>query len=249
MNTVVANSNGVVNQGAGQELANAWRSQVVPLCDAAFNRYPLVANSQSDVPVDDFASLLAPGGMMDQFFDKYLKTFVDKSARPWKWVSSDRIPAGLSPASLAEFERAAQIRDALFTAGKEIQVRFQLVPVSLDAQVGQITLDIAGQALTFSHGPPEQASFTWPGAGGKTLVRWTMTPANGGQGTVVDRDGSWALLRMLDAAKITPSGQPDKFTISFSGAGGVATFQLIARSVNNPFTMSALRSFRCPAKL
>ena len=48
---------------------------------------------------------------------------------------------------------------------------------------------------------------------------------------------------------VTPSGQPDKFKIAFTGGGGNATFQLNANSVNNPFTMSALRAFRCPPKL
>lgn len=246
---VVTNSQAVVNQGAGQELANAWRSQVYPLCEAAFNRYPLVAGSASDVPVDDFASLLAPGGMMDQFFTKYLSPFVDRTARPWKWAAADRIPAGLSPGSLAEFERASQIRDGLFGTSKEIQVRFQLVPITLDPQVAQITIDLAGQSMTGSHGPPEPARFTWPGPGGKTLIRVTMTPAGGGAATIIEKDGAWSLLRMLDAAKITPSGQPDKFRLAFTGGGGVAMFELNATSVNNPFTMAALRSFRCPAKL
>jgi type VI secretion system protein ImpL len=247
--SVTSNANQVVNQGAGQELANAWRAQVYPLCEAAFNRYPLVANSAADVPMDDFASLLAPGGMMDQFFAKYLNPFVDRSARPWKWAAADRIPAGLSPASLAEFERAAQIRDSLFGSSKEIQVRFQLVPVTLDPQVAQITIDLAGQTLTWNHGPPEPGRFIWPGPGGKTLIRVTMTPGGGGAATIIEKDGPWSLLRILDAAKITPSGQPDKFRIAFSGGGGGATFELNASSVNNPFTMTALRSFRCPAKL
>ena len=249
MQSVAANANQVVNQGAGQELSNAWRSQVYPLCEAAFNRYPLVAGSASDVPVDDFASLLAPGGMMDQFFAKYLNPFVDKSSRPWRWASADRIPAGLSATSLAEFERAAQIRDALFGPNKEIQVRFQLVPITLDPQVAQITIDFAGQTLTWNHGPPEQGRFTWPGPGGKTLIRVTMTPSAGGPATIIEKDGAWSLLRILDAAKITQSGQPDKFRMTFTGGGGFATFELNASSVNNPFTMAALRSFRCPAKL
>ena len=221
----------------------------MPLCEAAFNRYPMVADSSSDVPVDDFARLLAPGGVMDQFFDQYLKPFVDTSTRPWKWQSADRVPLGLSANSLTEFFRASQIRDALFTNGKEVQVRFQLVPIALDAQVAQISLDIAGQTLVFNHGPPEPGRFQWPGQGGKTLIRVTMTPASGGPGQIIERDGAWALLRLLDAARVTPSGQPDKFRISFTGAGGIATLELNATSVNNPFTMAALRSFRCPAKL
>jgi type VI secretion system protein ImpL len=249
MNTVAGNSAQVLNSGASQELSNAWRSKVLPLCEAAFNRYPLIASSPNDIPVDDFARLLAPGGMMDQFFDQYLKPFVDTSSKPWKWLSADKVPLGLSPSSLAEFEKAAQIRDALFGGGKDIQVRFQLVPVSLDPQIGQITIDIGGTTLTWNHGPPEPQRFQWPGSGGKTLVRVTMTPASGGSGQVIERDGSWSLLRLLDAARVTPSGQPDRFSITFNGAGGAATFQLNATSVNNPFTMSALRSFRCPPKL
>jgi type VI secretion system protein ImpL len=186
---------------------------------------------------------------MDQFFDQYLKRFVDTTTRPWRWQSPDKVPLGLSAGSLAEFERADQIKKALFGTGSTVQVRFQLVPVSLDASVAQITLDIAGQSLTFNHGPPEQARFQWPAANGATLVRVTMTPTAGGQAQIIERDGPWALLRLLDGAKVTSSGQPDKFRIAFTGGGGTATFELNANSVNNPFTMSALRSFRCPARL
>jgi type VI secretion system protein ImpL len=239
----------VATSGASQELSDTWRSKIVPLCEAAFNRYPMIASSSADIPVDDFARLLAPGGMIDQFFDQYLKSFVDTTQRPWKWLSADRTPLGLSPNALTEFERAAQIRDSLFSSGNQMQVRFQLVPVSLDPQIAQISIDIGGQTLVWNHGPPEGTAFQWPGSGGKTLVRVTMTPSNGGQGQVTDRDGPWALLRLLDTARISPSGQPDRFRVAFTGAGGTATFDLTASSVNNPFTLSALRNFRCPPKL
>ena len=230
-------------------MSSAWKTKVLPLCEAAFNRYPMIAGSKDDVPVDDFAKLLAPAGVMDQFFDQYLKPFADITRRPWKWQSVDKIPAGLSPGSLGAFEQAAAIRDAFYSNGKEVQVKFQLAPVSLDPAIGQISVDIGGERLVGNHGPPETKSFQWPGTGGKTLVRVTMTPASGGNEQVTERDGPWSLLRLLDTAKVTPSGQPDKFRVTFTGAGGVATFDLIASSVNNPFTLPALRSFRCPPKL
>ena len=239
----------VETSGASQQLADAWRSKVWPLCDAAFNRYPMVASSHDDVPVDDFARLLAPGGAIAQFFDQYLKPFVDTTQRPWKWLSAERVPLGLSSGSLAEFEHAAQIRDALFSNGNQVVVRFRLVPLALNSRIGQISIDIGGQTLQWNHGPPEAVAFQWPGAGGKTLVRVTMTPASGGQAQIIEADGPWALLRLLDAARVTPSGQPDKFRIAFSGTDGNATFELNASSVNNPFTLAALRSFRCPPNL
>ena len=118
----------------------------------------------------------------------------------------------------------------------------------MDAGLGQITVDIAGQSLTYNHGPTESTSFQWPGQGGKTLVRVTMTPASG-NATVTEKDGSWALLHLLDTAKVIPSGQPDKFQLIFTSPAGSATFQLNASSVRNPFTLPALRNFRCPATL
>ena len=249
LQTVADSSKSAISGGATKELSDAWSSKVLPLCTAAFNRYPFVIGSSSDVPLDDFKRLLGPSGLMDQFFNENLKPLVDTSTTPWKWQSADNTKLGLSPGTLTEFEAAANIRDALFSSGADIMVKFQLVPVSLDAAVGQITIDIAGQTMTYNHGPTESQQFQWPGQNGKTLVRVTMTPASGGRETVVDKDGPWALLRLLDAEKLVPTGEPDKFHIIFASPSGNATFDLNANSVRNPFSMNALRSFRCPARL
>jgi type VI secretion system protein ImpL len=76
-----------------------------------------------------------------------------------------------------------------------------------------------------------------------------MIAAAGGHETSLTENGPWALLRLLDAAKVIPSGQPDKFQLVFSSPAGNASFVLNASSVRNPFTSSAFRNFRCPAKL
>ena len=249
LKTVSDSGSSVASSGASASLSDAWRSKVLPLCQEAFNRYPFVAGSSQDVPLDDFTHLLGPGGLMDGFFNDNLKSLIDSSTTPWKWQSADHVALGLSQDTLVEFQRAAAIRDALYSGGTQMQVKFQLVPVSLDPALAKISLDIAGHAMTYDHGPTESAGFTWPGQDGKTLVRVTITGANGGGETVTEKDGHWALLRLLDTARVIPSGQPDQFKLVFSVPAGSATFQLNASSVRNPFTMSALRSFRCPAKL
>ena len=249
LQTVSASAAQVTASGASQELSDAWRSKVVPLCETALNRYPLIASSSTDVQIDDFTALLGPGGQVDKFFDQYLKPFVDTTQKPWKWQSAEKTPLGLSAGSLASFESAAQIRDALFASGNALQVKFQLDPANLDPAVGQISIDIGGTTLVNNHGPVEPVQFQWPGTGGKTAIRVTMTPASGGNADVRDFTGPWALLRMLDAAKITPTAQPDAFKIQFTGGGGTASFNLIASSVRNPFNLAALRSYRCPPKL
>ena len=250
LQSVSRSASQVTSSGASQELSNAWKSKVVPQCDIALNRYPLVQASATDVQIDDFVALLGPAGLIEKFFDQYLKPLVDTAQRPWKWQSAERTPLGLSAGSLAEFERANQIKEALFpSGGNALQVKFQLTPSTMDPSVGQISIDIGGTTITNNHGPVDPVQFQWPGPNGKTQVRVTMTPASGGSAQVNDYNGPWALLRMLDAAKITPTNQPDKFRITFNGGGGASAFDLIASSVRNPFSLTALRSFRCPAKL
>jgi type VI secretion system protein ImpL len=250
MQSVASSGTAVTGHGASQELQNAWRSRVLPLCQAAFNRYPFVPGSNADVPADDFARLLGPGGLMEQFFEQYLKPFVDTTQRPWRWQAAEGAPLGLSSDSLGEFDRANQIREALFGSGNQVRVRFELLPVALDPQVAQISFEAGGQILTYRHDVPEPLSFQWPGVGGKTLVRVTMTPTEAGQALVNEQNGPWALFRLLDSARVTPSSQPEKMRVVFMGASGTATFDLSAGSAfRNPFTLTALRSFRCPAQL
>ncbi len=248
LKTVSDSGASVASSGASASLSDAWKSKVLPLCQEAFNRYPFVAGSSADVPLDDFTHLLGPNGLMDGFFNDNLKSLIDTSTTPWHWQSADHAALGLSQDTLVEFQRAAAIRDALYSSGSQMQVKFQLVPVSLDPKLAKISLDIAGHSLTYDHGPTESVGFVWPALDGRTLVRVTITNAGGGE-TVVEKDGPWALLRMLDTARVIPSGQPDQFKLVFSAPAGSAAFQLNASSVRNPFTMSALRSFRCPGKL
>jgi type VI secretion system protein ImpL len=246
--SVGRNATQVAASGASQQMSDAWRAQVLPLCQAALDRYPFVATSNDDAPLDDVVQLLGPGGKIEAFFNQYLKPFVNTTVRPWRWLSPEQVPLGLSAASLNAFDQAAQIREALFPNGSAVQIRFTLLPVSLDPAVGQISVDVAGQTLTYAHEPPQSQPFSWPGQGGKTAVRITITPASGGNATIIDKDGAWALLRALDG-HLTSAGTPDKFRLILPGGGGSAVFELTAGSVRNPFSLPALRSFRCQPKL
>jgi len=248
LQTVSQSSSQVTASGASSKLQDAWRSQVLPLCQAAFGRYPFVANSSRDVPIGDFVQLLGPQGLMAKFFDQYLKPFVDTATRPWQWQSADHTKLGLSPSVLSEFQLADDIRQAVFSNGAQPAVQFKLVPVSLDPGLAQVSIEIAGQTLTYAHGPIEPLMMQWPGKDANTLVRLTMTPADGGPEVVTQEDDTWSLLRLLEAGHLAPTDQSDKFHVVFGSPAGKAEFELNANSVRNPFSMS-LRAFRCPAQL
>ena len=65
---------------------------------------------------------------------------------------------------LAEFERAALIRDMFFRRGGSApSLSFSLKPVYLDANVRSMNLEIEGQSYVYRHGPARRQSAQWPG--------------------------------------------------------------------------------------
>ena len=117
------------------------------LCSKAVTgRYPFVPGSTNDIPLDDFAKLFAAGGLLDKFFNDHLQTFVDTSGAVWKAQPVAGVAPPVTPADLAQFQRASQIRDLFFGGGGEQPtVRFDITPVDTDAK--QVTLDLDGQII------------------------------------------------------------------------------------------------------
>jgi type VI secretion system protein ImpL len=55
------------------------------LCPAVTNgRYPFVPTATDDAPLDGFARLFAPGGVLDGFVNTLLLRYIDTSAKPWR---------------------------------------------------------------------------------------------------------------------------------------------------------------------
>ena len=71
--------------GARQQVAAAYNGVNGParLCAPAVNgRFPFVPGSSNETPLDDFAKLFAPGGLIDGFFNTQLRPYVTPPARP-----------------------------------------------------------------------------------------------------------------------------------------------------------------------
>jgi type VI secretion system protein ImpL len=232
------------------QLNEQWQSQVLPLCQKALeNRYPMVRGSTVDVTLDDFAKLFAPNGLIDAFFKTNLKPFVDASRTPWQWQKVDNIDLGIPPDVLLQFQRAAAIRDGFFGAGAAPGVKFEMVPVSLDANATQVLIDINGQEVSYAHGPPRPTLVQWPGSPGSEGGRVAFSPAVAGQPATITTQGPWSMFRLFDAARIQRSNLSDKLQVTFAIGGRSAVYEIQANSVNNPFMMPELHEFRCPARL
>ncbi|MBL8481132.1 MAG: type VI secretion system membrane subunit TssM [Rhodocyclaceae bacterium] len=206
---------------------------------AVSGRYPFAgASVQAEVAPDDFGKVFAPGGDLDEYFQKNLAAFVDTSGRVWK----PRGEAGINPVSAAtitQYNNAAVIRDTFFRAGgRAPAVTADFVLISSDA--GPVTLDYDGQSNKLA--PGQAIRLAWPAQKPNPQVRlYASAPT-----AAVGGDGNWALFRFVDRGARESGGSADKLRLAYQVDGKRVLFELRAASVYNPFNLPQLKSFQCP---
>ena len=245
--SLAQDSETLIAGGARSDINKQWTSKVLPFCrEAIGDRYPLRKGSRRDTTLQDFGRLFGPGGLLDGFFADHLAAIADTSGRTWRWAGNG---IGIPDGVLAQFQRAAVIREAFFGGGGKLPaVAFELTPVNLDARATQFTLDLGGQILDYRHGPVRSQSMTWPSPQGIGRARIAFVDLDARE-TGATEDGAWAWFRLLDRARLQGTGQEELFRVSFSLGGLSAKFDLRAASVRNPFQLDELRSFSCPERL
>ncbi len=248
----LANSASVLRGGGAKaQVAAAFNGGGGPgtLCQRAVNgRYPFFTGASNEIPLDDFARLFAPNGLLDSFFNTQLRPFVDTSGTVWKAQAANGVPPPISDGDLAQFQRASQIRDMFFAAGGTTPtVRFDITPVSLDAGARQVSIDFGGATVVNTHGPVQSTPITWPGPNRMEHVRLVFDPPSPGTTGVIEARGPWALFRLFDQGEIARAGAAERYTLTFHLGARSASFDLRADSVLNPFAPGVLHDFRCPA--
>ena len=224
---------------------------VAEFCAKAIaGRYPFNPSATRDVLPEDLGQMFAPGGLMDDFFQKRLAALVDTSTRPWRYKPVAEQGA-ITTAALAQFERAARIREIFFrSGGRTPAIRLDFKPVEMDASITQFILDVDGQVVRYGHGPIVPMTIQWPGPKGSNQVRIQLSPpsASGGASGMT-MDGAWALFRVLDRSQLEPGDAPEKFFVTFAIDGRKARFEVTTNSVQHPLRLREMREFSCPAGL
>ncbi len=238
--------------GARQQVIAAYNGSSGPaaLCPLAVNgRFPFVAASSLDTPLDDFARLFAPGGLIDGFFNTQLRPFVDTTVNPWRGQTADGVAAPVSPADIVQFQRAAVLRDMFFAPGSAtVAVRFDIVPAGLDAGASQVRLELDGATVTHVQGaPPRSTQITWPGPDRLQNVRLVFDPPPPGGTGVLAESGPWAMFRLFARGTMSPAAAPGRYTLSFALGNRRAAFELRPATALNPFALGVVQDFRCPA--
>src|SRR6185369_7786986 len=150
---------GDLTNSSRAQLAQALGDQVTGPCQQIVpNRYPFARGSTQEIPLADFGRMFGTGGVFDRFFNQNLTQLVDRSQRDWTWRQDNALARTLSPATLREFQRAAQIRDAFFASGGNMpSITLAVVPPA--ASPGNvIKLDVNGTVVESKPGSNSAAA-------------------------------------------------------------------------------------------
>jgi type VI secretion system protein ImpL len=247
----------VATSTAGQLLL-ALRDQVIPACQQTIaNKYPFTRGSDRDVPLADFARLFGPNGVLDKFFNQYLAPYADTSKREWAWRQDSPIAGSLSPSTLRDFQRAAEIRDAFFQSGGNMpMVTLAVTPpvlsdpgISAKFEIGGnaiVSPSASAPALPGSRPQPvsnSPATVQWPGPSTHAAISLTIDAI--GQPSILERTGPWSLFRILEAGAVQV--RAEKASARFIVGGRELSYQISTGSIRNPLNLAALREFRCPS--
>lgn len=245
-------------------LQQTLAEQVTKVCEQAITgKYPFRRTSDQDMPIQDFQKMFGPSGVIDRFFTANLAQLVNTSKSPWVWNAANPVARQLPPALVRDFERANDIRGAFFpqgTAGfsfavKNLTLSEGIENARLEINTGVLSVDKPSGFSGFGSQPatpapppaqPQVVTFQWPGPIGLGAASLSfLPPIPGGRPDPPPKTGTWALFRLLDPpTSLARNG--DAVIAKFNVNGREASYQINVTTLPNPFTLTALREFRCP---
>jgi type VI secretion system protein ImpL len=152
-------------------------------------------------------------------------------------------PAPISATDVAQFQRAAAIRNAFFPAPLPGQaasaLQFELIP--LGGSGGTLVADGVSHPIAAGNRPGRPVTLQWPSRG-SISVAFEGEPA----ASAWVLDGPWAALRLASRGRLQPTADANRLRLTLVQGGKALDFELRTRSVVHPFGMAELAEFRCP---
>lgn len=232
----------------GMLLAEQVDSAVGGMCRAAITgKFPF-ADAEQEVDPDDFVQLFAAGGLFDSTFQRSLASYVDTSARPWRYKPATPGMRPIQGPDLQPFERAAEIRKAFFEDGGRRGLSYRLTGsiVSVDPSITELLLDVDGESLRYMHGPISPFSFAWPGPRSGSYLELSARPRVSAQSSSIHLSGPWAPFRLLQQGHVTATASSGRALVEFDFDGRHAVLEIGGGRSGNFLTGSLLKNFRCP---
>lgn len=250
VNEIADNSFGLLLEGAKQTINTAWQSTVMPTYKVNIQgRFPFSQQTDAYVNLINFGEFFGNGGVFSQFFQTYLSPFINTSHLTWSQYQVGGQSLGLSRETVSALEQADKIRAMYFANNdKTPSVNFSLQPRILDLQSSSVALQLAGQSLSYRHGPQQLYVWHWPAAGDMQQVLLAFNDFSGKTSSNT-LEGPWAWFQLLNASPIEATGVPGHYIWTIHQEGHEASFDIWTANNLPVFNLNFLQKFNLPESL
>ncbi len=223
----VAQATQIVLQPAQASLNDAWRQSIVANWNKSFaGRYPF-DNTDNDSSIPELARFIRPqGGLVSAFLSAQLAGVLELQGDQWVEVNTRGGALQFDPAFLKAVNTLQRIAGHLMAQG-EPQYRFDFKPIPTPGITDTI-LTIDSQKLHYFNQRERWQALMWPSNDTQsvgTRLQWQTETA--GTSKNFEFAGRWALIRMLERAKVEPIDNAT-FQLTWQAAPDTRVVQVMA---------------------
>ncbi|KJK02774.1 hypothetical protein UB43_05535 [Pseudomonas sp. 21] len=239
---------GVMQSSAG-DLNRQWQQAIVARWQRDFaGRYPFVADG-ADAPLPLLGQMIWPGtGRIDQFIKSRLGGVLQKQGKRWVPIGGESQGLQVTPAFLKAVNQLSELADALYSDGA-MRMSFELKAKPV-RDVVSTTLIIDGERLEYFNQMESWKSFVWPSPNDHPGVLLMWKSVRAGDRLYGDYQGRWALLRLLEQARVTPlESGGSTFQVVLTAPDGIPLTWEMRTQGRGPWVMLGLRDFKLPQEV
>lgn len=235
---------------SGNYLNTAWQNQVYDYYQREIaNRYPFVADADSDVNLQKFTDFFGNPGILVSFYHHYLQNFVDTSGNDWRWKPMIGGKSIFTDSALRQIQQAMRIQRTFFPNGdNKLYVRFALQPYQLSKQIARVQLKINDKKLSDEHnGGHSPHVLMWPSA---SNVKMTSIEAVLMNNKTINREfpGEWGWFKLVNQS-IDNAANRHQSILDFSTNGIPAKYLFFTEGQYNAFLTPNMKNFGLPKQL
>ncbi|WP_462402779.1 type VI secretion system membrane subunit TssM [Pseudomonas sp. Marseille-QA0332] len=213
-------------------------------------RYPFHAHSSSEVALSDFREFFKAQGLVDRFFETYLKPFVIGEPGNYRLRTVDGRSLPVSQGFLEQMRHVRTIQRGFFVDDPSTpQVQFRLEPHTLDSTVGRAEFRLGKQHMVYRHGPIVPMAFKWPTEADDDRASLSLETLGGKTMALEKNEGPWSLFRLFDLMQTEYQSGRDVLMIKGNVGGMRANYLVLTQRSPNPFDLAAVRNLRMPVSL
>lgn len=190
------------------------------------NRFPLSLQANTEVSFVNFLEFFQPNGILEHFFQTYLKPFTYFSSGNYQLLKQDEISLPISKNLLQLWQQSDEVKKIFFSnSNRQFGIQFAIRPRYLDAETAKVNIIISDQNLFYQHGPQYVQYFSWPSTFPLSEVQVNFIDFNG-QSSSLSFSGIWSLFRLMQQSQFNMSNNSNQASWSIKSGEHQVIFDI-----------------------